>query len=82
MSKIRLWVYVDMTGLDLEAVVGRGGPYIERAILMDDISIFWVISTIYQYQYIAHPKNLSNISIVNTVSVLPIWKLSGSGNIG
>ena len=35
--------------------LGRGGRYIERPILMDDISIFWVISTIYRYRYIAHP---------------------------
>ena len=42
----------------------RGGQYIEGPILMDNISIFWVILTMYWYGNIAHPINIDDILIL------------------
>ena len=52
--------------MDLGVLIpkSRGGRYIEQPILVDNISIFWVIWTIYQYRNIPHPINIDDISIL------------------
>ena len=50
----------------------RGGQYIEGPILMDNISIFWVILTMYWYGNIAHPINIDDILILIHFPLLDI----------
>ena len=45
-------------------IVTRGDRYIKQPILIDNISILWVMSTIHRYPNIAHLKNINKILIL------------------